>query len=345
MKKLFSLLLVLVLAFSLAACGNSQESANTGSGNEATNSGSEQSGEASVEPVKIVFGTGGTSGTYYPIGGALKTVFEKSDFIDSVTVEATGASVKNIQNIRDGLNQIAIVMSDVVYDAVEGVGNFEDGAVDVQALAGLYPNVVQVVATKDSGIKTVADLKGKRVGVGQVGSGVEQSAKKVLSSAGLTYDDLDKVTHTGYADSVQAMKDGNLDAAFFTSGVPNSNITDLQQSMEVTFVAIDGEVADKLIESYPFYETYTIPAGDAAKYNLEADMNTVAIKNMLIVSKDLSEDVVYEMTKMFYEYLGTEEVSVGALKQFDRDQMGNNLIAPLHPGAKKFYKENGLLAE
>lgn len=344
MKKVFSLLLVLVLAFSLAACGSGNNA--EPEGNNAANSGnSEPSGEASAEPVKVVFGTGGTSGTYYPIGGALKTVFEKSELIDSVTVEATGASVKNIQNIRDGLNQIAIVMSDVAYDAVEGVGNFEDGAVDVQALAGLYPNVVQVVATKDSGIKTVADLKGKRVGVGQVGSGVEQSAKKVLSAAGLTYEDLEKVTHTGYADSVQAMKDGNLDAAFFTSGVPNSNITDLQQSMEVTFVAIDGEVADSLIESYPFYETYTIPAGDAAKYNLEADLNTVAIKNMLIVSKDLSEDVVYEMTKMFYEYLGTEEVSVGALKQFDRDQMGNNLIAPLHPGAKKFYEENGLLAE
>ncbi|MBO8170808.1 MAG: TAXI family TRAP transporter solute-binding subunit [Bacillaceae bacterium] len=335
-------MLVFVLTLSLAACGGGQEAAEQNNGTEGE-TGGEQAESNAAEPAKLVFGTGGTSGTYYPIGGALKTVFEESDLIDSVTVESTGASVKNIQNIRDGLNQIAIIMSDVGYDAVNGVGKFEGEKVDIQAVAGLYPNVVQVVATADSGIKTVADLKGKRVGVGKVGSGVEQSAKKVLAAAGLTYDDLDKVTHTGYADSVKAMKDGNLDAAFFTSGVPNSNITDLQQTMDIQFVEIDGDVASKLLDSYPFYQTYTIPAGDEAKYNLEEEVNTVAIKNMLIVSPDLNEDVVYELTKLFYEYLGTENVAVGALKQFDRDDMGNNLVAPLHPGAQKFYEENGLL--
>ncbi len=329
MKKVIMLILAMVLVVSLAACGNSG-TADQGQGNKPA-------------PVKIVFGTGGTSGTYYPIGGALKTVFEKSDLIDSVTVESTGASVKNIQNIKDRLNQIAIVMSDVAYDAVNGVGNFDGNKVDIKALAGMYPNVVQVVATKASGITSVKDLKGKRVGVGKVGSGVEQSAKKVLSAAGLTYDDLAQVTHTGYADSVTAMKNGNLDAAFFTSGVPNSNITDLQQTLKIQFIAIDGDVAKNLLEAYPFYQNFTIPAGDEAKYNLSSPLKTVAIKNIIIVSPDLSDDVVYELTKRFYDYLGTDQVSVGALKQFNRDDMGNNLIAPLHPGAKKFYQEKGLL--
>lgn len=234
-------------------------------------------------------------------------------------------------------------MSDVGYDAVEGLGKFQDGKVEIQAIAGLYPNVVQVIATKESGIQSIEDLKGKRVGVGKVGSGVEQSASKVLESMGMTYDDLDKVTHTGYADSVQEMKNGSLDAAFFTSGVPNSNITDIMQSMDIVFVPIEGEVAQKLLESYPFYQSYSLPAGDAAKYNLASEVQTVAIKNMIIVSPTLSEDVVYEMTKRFYEYLGTDGVSVGALKQFNRDDMGNNLVVPLHPGAKKFYEEKGLL--
>jgi len=336
MKKAFLLLLALAMVISFTACGGgetTQEPANNEQGSE----------PAGPEPVKIVFGTGGTSGTYYPIGGALKTVFEESDLIESVTVESTGASVKNIQNIRDGLNQIAIVMSDVAYDAVEGVGNFDGEKVDIKGLAGMYPNVVQVVATKESGIQSISDLKGKRVGVGKVGSGVEQSAKKVLSAAGLTYDDLAQVDHTGYADSVQAMKNGNLDAAFFTSGVPNSNITDLQISMKINFIPIEGEVAENLLEAYPFYSAHTIPAGDEAKYNLPEAVDTVAIKNMIIVSPDLSDEVVYEMAKLFYEYLGTDNVSVGALKQFDRDDMGNNLIAPLHPGAKQFYEENGLL--
>lgn len=338
MKKILNLFIMLAFILVLAACGTSENANSDNSENKQSDS-----GDSTNKAAKVVFGTGGTSGTYYPIGGALKSVFEESELIESVTIEATGASVKNIQNIRDGLNQVAIVMSDVAYDAVNGTGNFQDSKVEIQGLAGMYPNVVQLVATKESGIQSVADLKGKRIGVGKVGSGVEQSAKKVLGAIDLTYDDLDQVTNTGYADSVQSMKNGNLDAAFFTSGVPNSNITDLKQTMDITFVPIDGEVAVNLLDAYPFYEAYTIPAGDEAKYNLNSDVTTVAIKNMVIVSPDLSEEVAYEMAKRFYDYLGTDSVSVGALKQFDRDNMGNNLVVPLHPGAKKFYEENGLL--
>ncbi|CDQ19076.1 TAXI family TRAP transporter solute-binding subunit [Halobacillus karajensis] len=326
------LLFVLALAFTtiLAACG--------GDGGSEEASGSSGSGSES-----IVLGTGGTSGTYYPIGGALKPVFEESDSIDNVTVESTGASVANIQNIEDSLNQMAIIMSDVGYDAIEGKGQFDGNAVDVQAMAGMYQNVVQVVALKESGISSIEDLEGKKVGVGKVGSGVEQSAQKVLEAVGLTYDDLSKVTHTGYADSVQEMKNGNLDAAFFTSGVPNSNITDLMQQTDIHFVEIKGDTAEALMEKYPFYKANTIEAGDEASYGLEESVETVGIQNMIIVSPDLSEDVVYDMTKRYYEYLGTEEVSVGALKQLDRDEIAKDLIAPLHPGAKKFYEEQGIL--
>lgn len=308
-----------------------------------SNSAGGDNGESSGSSQSLVFGTGGTSGTYYPIGGALKPIFEQSDSIGNITVESTGASVANIQNIQDGLNQMAIVMSDVAYDAVEGKGQFEGKKVDVKALAGMYQNVVQIVATKDSGIESVEDLKGKKVGVGKVGSGVEQSAKKVLEAVDLTYDDLSKVTHTGYADSVQEMKNGNLDAAFFTSGVPNSNITDLMQQNDITFVEIKGDTAESLKEKYPFYKDYTIPAGDEAKYNLENDVTTVGIQNMIVVSPDLDEEVVKDLTKRYYDYLGTDEVAVGALKQLNRDEIAKGLIAPLHPGAKAFYEEQGIL--
>ncbi len=340
MKKRLAFILVLAVTMLLAACGGG------GGGDQAENGeGGGDGGEGGgAEAQSLVFGTGGTSGTYYPIGGALKPIFEENDLVENVTVESTGASVANIQNIQDGLNQIAIIMSDVGFDAVEGKGQFEGNKVDVQAIAGMYQNVVQIVALKDSGIESVEDLKGKKVGVGKVGSGVEQSAKKVLEAVDMTYDDLAKVTHTGYADSVQEMKNGNLDAAFFTSGVPNSNITDLMQQTDVNFVEIKGDVADKLMEKYPFYKSNTIPAGDEAKYNLEEEVQTVGIQNALIASPDLSEELVYQLTKSFYEYLGNpDEVSVGALKQFDRDEMGNGLVMPLHPGAKKFYEENDLL--
>ncbi|SFJ48675.1 hypothetical protein SAMN04487936_102365 [Halobacillus dabanensis] len=329
LKRLF-FVLALILTTTLAACG--------GDGGSEEASGSDESGSES-----IVFGTGGTSGTYYPIGGALKPVFEESESINNVTVESTGASVANIQNIEDSLNQMAIIMSDVGYDAIEGQGQFDGNAADVQAMAGMYQNVVQVVALKDSGISSIEDLEGKKVGVGKVGSGVEQSAKKVLEAVGLTYDDLSKVTHTGYADSVQEMKNGNLDAAFFTSGVPNSNITDLMQQTDINFVEIKGDTADALMEKYPFYKANTIEAGDEARYDLEEAVETVGIQNMIIVSPELSEDVVYDMTKRYYEYLGTEEVSVGALKQLGRDEIAKGLIAPLHPGAEKFYEEQGIL--
>ncbi|WP_085505428.1 TAXI family TRAP transporter solute-binding subunit [Thalassobacillus devorans] len=331
MIKRLSFIFTLAIVMLLAACGGNDEA------------GGSEGGSGGSGDQSIVFGTGGTSGTYYPIGGALKPIFEESDQIGNVTVESTGASVANIQNIQDGLNQMAIIMSDVGYDAIEGTGQFDGGSVDVQAMAGMYQNVVQVVALKDSGIESIEDLEGKKVGVGKVGSGVEQSAKKVLESVELTYDDLSKVTHTGYADSVQEMKNGNLDAAFFTSGVPNSNITDLMQQTDINFVEIKGDTAEKLMEKYPFYKEYTIEAGNEAQYELENKVETVGIQNMIIVSPDLSEDVVYDMTKRYYEYLGTDEVAVGALKQLDRDEIAKDLIAPLHPGAEKFYEEQGIL--
>ncbi|WP_106476021.1 TAXI family TRAP transporter solute-binding subunit [Phytohalomonas tamaricis] len=341
-----SLTLAALIGFfsvALTGCGDSDTGSNEGSAqnNEQTQSTSNdtqtQNSQANAEPVGLIFGTGGTSGSYYAIGGALKGVFERSDVIENVQVVSTGASVQNIQNIQDGLNQIAIVMSDVVYDAVNGRGQFEGNKVDLRGLAGLYPNVVQVVATAESGIHNVQDMAGKRIGVGQVGSGVEQSAKIVLEAAGLSYDDLSRVSHTGYADSVTEMSNGNLDAAFFTSGVPNSNITGLMQSSDITFVPIEGDIANKLLEAYPYYDTYQIPANAPERYGLNEAVDTVAIRNMLIVPASMRDDVAQELTKRLYDYVGSDQVSVGALKQFDRNTMDDNLVAPLHPGAKAFY--------
>ena len=306
-------------------------------------SGGEDSQQASAasagggEPVNLIFGTGGTGGSYYPIGGALKSVFEESDLVDGVQVVSTGASVQNINNITDGLNQVAIVMSDVAYDAVKGQNQFEGQPADIETIAGMYPNVVQVVATADSDIQSIADLKGKRVGVGKVGSGVEQSAAKVLESAGLSYDDLAQVSHTGYADSVTEMGNGNLDAAFFTSGVPNSSITGLMQSTDVTFVPVSGDVASTLLEKYPYYENYEIPAGAPERYNLGDAVNTVAIRNIMIVPSSMRDDVAEDLAKRFHDYLESGNVSVGALKQFDPSTMDKNLVVPVHPGAQAYY--------
>lgn len=300
--------------------------------------GGNQEAEKEAPSAKLVVGTGGTSGTYYPVGGVLKTIFEEEEVVQSITVESTGASVANLQNIANGVNQLAIVMSDVAFDASQGQGKFS-APVDFKVLAGLYPNVVQIVATRESGIKTIADLRGKRVGVGKVGSGVEQSAAKVFESAGMTYDDLAQTSHTGYADSVQNMKNGNLDAAFFTSGVPNSSIIDAMQSMDVSFIPIVGDVASRLLQNYPYYVKHNIPAGDSGKYNLPAALETVAIRNLLIARSDLPDELTYVLAKRFYEYLGSDKVSINALKQFERDSMDQGLIVDVAPGAQRFYDE------
>lgn len=317
---------VLVAAMALAGCGQSD------------NDQKQASGGQDHQTKNLIFGTGGTSGTYYPIGGALKTVFEKSDRVHHVQVVSTGASVQNINNIMDGTNQIAIVMSDVAYDAIHGNNQFEGHPAKIDALAGMYPNVVQVVALDGTDIHNISDLKDKRVGVGKVGSGVEASAKKVLKSAGLKYDDLARVSHTGYADSVTDMKNGNLDAAFFTSGVPNSSITGLMQNAKVHFVNVAGDAADKLLDEYPYYEHYEIAAHTDNKYDLGSAVDTVAIRNLLIVPKSMDKALARDLTKRFYDYLGSDDVSVSALKQFDRDKMNQNLVLPIHPGAKAFYK-------
>ncbi|WP_438766023.1 TAXI family TRAP transporter solute-binding subunit [Kushneria sp. TE3] len=324
----------------LGGCGDDSDNQQTDSAENAQQEGDDRqnnAGDATADPVQVVFGTGGTSGAYYALGGALKSVLEASPLVRNVQVVSTGASVQNIQNIQDGLNQLAIVMSDVAYDAVNGQNQFEGNAADITAIAGLYPNVVQVVALGNSGIDSIEDMAGKRIGVGQVGSGVEASARIALSSAGLEYDDLARVSHTGYADSVTEMSNGNLDAAFFTSGVPNSNITGLMQSRDIKFVNIDGDIARTLMDDYPYYQSYTIPANAAERYNLSEPVNTVAIRNLLIAPASMRDDVAEELARRFDEYLGSGQVAVGALREVGADTLDQDLVLPVHPGAQRYY--------
>ena len=327
-KRVLSSVVLLACGLTLAGCGGQSDEADQADG--------DTSGQA---PINLIFGTGGTSGTYYPLGGALKPVFEKSPLIDNVQVVSTGASVQNINNIMDGTNQIAVVMSDVAYDAVHGNNQFAGRPARIDALAGMFPNVVQIVAMDGSDIHSVADMAGKRVGVGKVGSGVEASAKKLLGAAGLSYDDLAQVSHTGYADSVTAMGNGNLDVAFFTSAVPNSAITGLFQNNDAHFVNVADATEDKLLADYPYYEHYDIPAHAPERYDLDTAVHTVAIRNLLIVPASMNEDVAHDLAKRFTGYIESDAVSIGALKTVGPEQLDQNLVLPVHPGARRFYDE------
>jgi len=317
MKKIIALALTFVLALSMVACGN-------------------------AGAAKMTMGTGGTAGTYYGYGGVLGQYIKNKAGID-VTVVSTDGSKANIQGIAAGDYQLGTVQSDVMAYAWEGTRSFEtDGATDAfRVVAGLYAESIQLV-TMDPDIKSVADLKGKSVSIGAPASGVYFNAIDVLNAAGLTEQDINP-QYQSFADSADALKDGKIDAAFIVAGAPTPAITELCTTNDAYLVPIDGEVADKLMASCPFYTVYNIPAGT---YNgQEADVQTVTVKATLIVSANASEDDVYKLTAAIFDNIDaiTAENAKGAELSIENATSG--MTAPFHAGAAKYFAEKGVTVE
>ena len=318
MKKIVSILLVLVLVLGLAAC--SSGGSNT----------------------KMTMGTGGTTGTYYGYGNTLGQYIKNNAGIE-VTVVSTDGSKANIQSIASGDYQLGTVQSDVMAYAWEGTRSFEtDGKVDsFRVVAGLYAEAVQLI-TMDPEIKSVADLAGRAVSIGAPGSGVYFNAVDVLNAAGLTVDDID-AQYQSFADSTDALKDGKIDAAFIVAGAPTPAITELCTTNSAYLVPIDGDVAASLMASCPFYTTYDIPAGT---YNGQTeDVTTVTVKATLIVSASASEDDVYNLTKAIFDNIDaiTKEHAKGA--ELSVENATSGMTAPFHAGAAKYFAEKGVTVE
>ena len=262
MKKFLSLALALIMVLSLVACG---DTASDNSDDSNTDSNTEQTGEikglTAEERAKefITVGTGPTSGIYFPIGGAFATALKEYGY--QTSAEATNATGQNIQNILNGDAEIAIAMQDAVMQAYTGTGAYEGKgeASDLRALMRLWPNYVQLVTVEGTGIKSVEDLRGKRVGVGAANSGVEINARMILNAYGITYDDI-KPDYLAYGEAIDNMKNGQCDAVFVTSGLPNATVMDLSVQYDMVVVPIDGEGRDKLVEEYPYYAKSVIPA-------------------------------------------------------------------------------------
>ena len=318
MKKFISILLVLVLALGLVACG---------SGSSAT---------------KMTMGTGGTSGTYYGYGGVLGQYIKNHAGIE-VTVVSTDGSKANIQGIASGDYQLGTVQSDVMAYAWEGTRSFEsEGKIDsFRVVAGLYAEAVQLV-TMDPEIKSVADLAGKSVSIGAPGSGVYFNAIDVLTAAGLTESDIN-AQYQSFADSADALKDGKIDAAFIVAGAPTPAITELCTTNNAYLVPIDGAVADALMASCPFYTTYSIPAGT---YNGQTeDVTTVTVKATLIVSASAKEDDVYKLTKAIFDNIDAITKENGKGAELSIENATSGMTAPFHAGAAKYFAEKGVTVE
>lgn len=328
MKKKLALILVgAMLTMSLAACG--QPAAGSGSG----------SGEGSAEPLKITLATGGTSGTYYAVGGAMQTVLNDKLSLSELNVTSTGASKVNVNMITDGEAEMAILQSDVISYAHTGTNTFEATGVEDNALwvAGLYNETVQIIATPD--ITDVAQLKGKTVCVGDVGSGTEVNTKQVLAAYGLTFDDIN-VVHGSFQVGVDGIKDGKIDAAFTVAGAPTTAITDLATANEFSLISLTDEALAKIATDFPFLVQDNLPAGT---YNgIDQETKCVAVQAALVASEDISEDVVYELLKAMFDNEAALEAAHAKFEYLDAEYAAAGTV-PLHPGAEKFYKEVGAI--
>lgn len=288
----------------------------------------------------VTVGTGPTSGIYFPIGGAFATAL--SNYGYQTSAEATNATGQNIQNILNGDAEIAIAMQDAVMQAYTATGAYEgkDPATGLKALMRLWPNYVQLVTTADTGIKSVSDLKGKRVGVGAANSGVEINARMILDAYGITYDDITP-DYLAYGEAIDNMKNGQCDAVFVTSGLPNATVMDLGVSYDMVVIPIDGEGREKLVNDYPYYAESVIPANT---YNNTEDVEGVFVYNIMLVREDLSDDMVYDMLNGIFENIDTIKASHNAAdKNIDITFGVDDVQLPLHPGAEAFWKDNGYI--
>ena len=285
----------------------------------------------------VTLATGGTAGTYFPLGGALAEIWNKNIPNLNANAAVTGASLANVAMLAKAEVDVIFVQNDGAYYAINGVELFKDKQfADIRGMAALYNETVQLVALADSGIKRIADLRGKRVSVGAAGSGVEINARQVLEAAGLTYADI-KVQYLSFAESASNLKDGNIDAALNTAGAPTAAIQDLSASKKIVLVPIDGAIAAALMKKWAFYTPEKI-AGKTYM-GVDADVMTVSVKSMLAVSAKMDAQLVYDMLKAMYA--NGERLAASHKKGADiKLATGlDGMSIPLHPGAERFYKE------
>jgi hypothetical protein len=284
--------------------------------------------------------TGGTSGVYYPLGVAIGKIF--SDKLPDVKtqVQATKASVENLILLQQGRGEIAFALGDSLKAAWDGneEAGFKAKLDKLRTIGAIYPNYIQIVATADSGIKTLADLKGKSLSVGAPKSGTELNSRAILAAAGLSYKDLGKVEYLPFAESVDLMKNRQLDATLQSAGLGVASLKDLSTSVDIVVVSVPKEVVDKI---GPPFTAVTIPANTYT--GQEKDVPTAAVINYLVTSTAVSDDLAYQMTKLIFESLPELANAHVAGKEIKLATAAIGSPIPLHPGAIRYYREKGLL--
>jgi TRAP transporter TAXI family solute receptor len=285
--------------------------------------------------------TGSPSGIYYPLGTALSSVYAKAIPGASVTAQATAGSVENLRLLDAGDGELAFTLGDSLADAWAGNkrAGFDRPFTKLRAIARIYPNFIQIVASNRSGIKTLADLKGKRVSVGAEGSGTALNAAVIFKAAGFTFDDLAKVDHTPFASSVRLVEQGSLDATFQSAGLGVESIRHLLASGQSTLIPVPADIVAKIGSTV--YVAAIIPADTYEAQS--ADVPTASVMNFLVTREGVSDDVAHLMTKSLFDHLDQLVLTHPAAEGIDVKKAATGLPIPLHPGAERYYREVGLV--
>ena len=317
MKKLIAIVLAALMLLSLTACGEKAETGASGA--------------------KLRFVTGGESGTYYAFGSVIAQHATNNAGIDVVGLVGNGSQA-NIMELQDGNAELAFCQSDVMAYAYNGTNLFaETGKIDCfSTVAALYMEQVQIVTT-DASIKTVDDLKGKRVSIGAAGSGVYFNAIDILGAYGLTENDIIP-TYQSFGDSANDIKDGKIDAAFIVAGAPTTAITDLATTKDVYLVSLDDAHIEELCKTSDYYTKNVIPAD---VYGTDGDVTTVAVGAVILARDDVSEDAIYSFTKDLFDNAEAEISSHAKYGELNLDFATSVTSVPYHPGAAKYFAEKG----
>ena len=335
-KKLLLSLFAVFLLLLLAACGGGGDSEGDSSDTDTGSDDNESSDGETPDFLSLL--TGGTSGTYYPLGGEIAKNITDDTGIQTDAI-ASNASADNVIALADGEAELAFVQTDVVAYAIEGINAFDEPVDNVLAVGSLYPETVQIVTTEQTGIESIEDLEGKKVSVGAPGSGTYINAEQILEIHGMTMDDID-AQNLDFGESTGGIQDGNIDAAIITAGTPTGAVEELTASADVVVLPIEQDKVDALIEKYPYYAQDTVPEGT---YGLDEEVNTVAVLAMIAVTDSLSDDVVYDITKSVYE--NADSMSHDKAEFIKLDSALDGIGIDLHPGAEKYFDEQGISAD
>lgn len=328
-KKYWLLMMFSAVLLVLAACGG--ESDEEGSEED---SGEAAGGDGWVENITLL--TGGEAGVYFPLGVAMADIIDSS--FDNVTATgvSSGASVSNAEQLNNGEAQLALVQNDIAFYGAEGANMFSETLDNYSGVFTIYPETIQLVTLADSGIDSVADLEGKRVAIGDMGSGTEANATQIIEAHDMTIDDVD-AQYLDFADASTNLQDGNVDAAFVTAGTPTGAIQELSASADVKIVSFDEEAMNNLMEDYSYYTQVDIPAD--AYDNFDSTASTVAVQAMLIASNDIPEDQMYEMTKAIFENLDSMANAHVRGEELNLETAEDGMSIDLHPGVQRYYDE------